>query len=244
VRELRLEVGAEILTVVALALATDGALAQEGIVQMRETDVQRGTVAAQPIGAATSSPLLEIGSAALAVRLPSGEPYTGYLITAHQPASRLFWWTLQGAGPGDPENRIENPPAHLTFFASETEILGVELGRAPPSLWILRSATRVDSFDEGLRQAMAEVAAAARSIEQGTARWMRTVSLARVLPSDFYYQPGDAMPALEMRVTAIARRPGGWMVTLAGREGRAARVLLDDLFVLESAEESPAGPGR
>ena len=222
----------------ALILTAGLARAEGGIVELRESDVQRGRFAAAPIGAATDGRPLEVESAALTVALPSGEPYPGYLITAYEPESRLFWWILQGAGPGDPEDRIRNLPARLNFFVSDTEIVGLALETPPPALWILRSASRADSLAEGRRLALAQVAASARRIQDGTASWMRMVSLANTLPRDFYYQPDHAMPLLELTVTSMERRPQGWKVELEGREGRTAEVVLDDLFVLQGAEET------
>jgi hypothetical protein len=226
----------------ALALAPAIVQAQVEAAQLREADVQHGKVAARAIGGSVSSPTLEVESAAVTVTLPSGKPYPGYLISAYEPESGLSWWTFQGAGPGDPEDRISNLPAGLTFFVSEREIVGVELGTAPPALWVLRSGARAASLEAGRERAIEQLVSSARRIEQGTARWMRTVSLMGALPRDFYYQVDRAMPPLELTVTSIARRPGGWTVSLEGREGRKAEVLVDELFVLEGARELTPPP--
>ena len=228
---------------ISLSLPVSHASADEPVVELREGDVQRGIVAAAPIGVKEANQALEVESAAIKVTLPSGEHYPGYLITAYEPESRLFWWTFQGAGPGDPDDRIGSLPAGLTFFVSDNEILGVELGTAPPALWILRSASRAESLADGRRAALAQVGSSARRIQEGTARWMRVVSLASALPRDFYHHPEHARPRLELTVTSIERRPGGWKVTLEGRSGRTAEVLLNELLVIEAAEETPVAPG-
>lgn len=231
-------------TLAALSLLLAGSSgAQEDIVTLSKEGMQRGTLAAKSIEGSGASPALEVESTPLSVTLPSGEPYRGYLITAYEPGSHLFWWTFQGASPVDPADRIANLPAHLEFFVSDREIVGIELGTAPPALWVLRSDTRVDSLEIGRKEAVVQVAKSAKSIEQGTARWMRVVSLVHELPSEFYYAPEGTMPKLDLEVASVERSGSDWLVTLKGREGRVAEVRLDDLFVLKGTRELEPEPG-
>jgi len=229
-------------SLVGLLSVAASARSQE-VVRLMKEDVQRGTVSASSVGSPAGAPTLQVESAAMAVKLPSGKTYPSYLITAFDPSTGLFWWTIQGASSADPQDRLDHLPANLKFFVSDREIVGIELGTAPVALWILRSDTRVDSLETGRAAAVVQVAKSARGIEQGTARWMRVVSLVHALPYEFYYSPNYAMPKLEMEVTSVERSGSDWLVTLKGREGRVAEVRLDDLFVLESARELEPEPG-
>ncbi len=227
----------------SLVLGTGASAAQERTVEPIEENIQQARIAAQAIGHTiekTNAPQLEVESAAINIHLPSGEPYAAYLISAYEPRSGLFWWTFQGAGRFDPEDRIANLPSDLKLFVSEREIIGVELGTAPPALWIVRSSRTFDSAARGKEDAIKAVGEQALRIQQGTARWMRSVSLANALPRDFYHDPNESRPLLELDVTGLRPDGNGWTVELKGREGRRAEVSLGPLFTLEDAREIEA----
>lgn len=229
-----------------LLLPTVSVAVEEATVQVLEDQVQRGIVAARAIGSlaakSDSGPSLVVENVPVSVSLPSGETYRGYLITAYEPTTELFWWTFQGSGKNDPEDRIANPPRRLTFFASEREIIGVELLEVvTPALLFLRSTQRVVSLEEAFETAKAQVAGSAPAIQDGTARWWRRVALTGVLPRDFYFDPNHAMPHFDVTLTSMERRGDGWTVRLEGREGRTAEVYLDELFNVEGAKETTEG---
>lgn len=181
---------------------------------------------------------LEAESALVELAFASGQRYRAQILSIHDPDSGLSWWTLQETDGGEPTDRISAFRSRYAFYASPSEIVGILLLAPPPSAWLRRSTARASSHEEIRQRAVSTLLETPQALEHRNLKLLRQVSLWDALPIDLYYRPNDANPRFELVVGEIDRLRGeGWELILIGRQGRRARVILDEFFNLVSATE-------
>ena len=171
------------------------------------------------------------------VRGSRGDESRARVITIFEPETQLFWWTYEWCREDEREDHIEDFGRRFTIITSETEMLALEMLAVPPSIWYRRSTEKVESLEAG-------EALALRAIEQMVqdgnglplAR-LQSISLHGKLPPAFFFQPHHPMPPLEARIHTVDSTADGWVISILGREERAAEVELDSSMALRSVRE-------
>lgn len=212
-----------------------GAWAQE-TVRLDTDDIQRGTIKARSTAQDGFAPILRVESARVELTLPSGTPYAAHLTTVFDDRTGRFWWTFQGSGRSDPDDRIAHIHDRVALYVSDQEIVGAQLDTPPPSIWISRSTATAASVEKAREIALHSLGQMLAQIEDGTARFERQASLWNALPTDFIFDPNSTWLTMNASIIGIDRLRRGWQVTLESHDGQRAEVMLDELFNLVRAK--------
>lgn len=186
-----------------------------------------------------SSVLMTAKSLVLDLHVGEGAKTGLHVISLYDSETGMFWWTYQRTGSQDPVDRLADFRRRFSLLVTDREILGLELATPPPQMWLLRSSLKVESQEDGERRVFAALGKRREDIRNGTDEVLHEVNLWSHFPTEFFYHPYQAMPELEVEVSSIERHESTWEIAITGREGRRARIVLDEALDLVQAEELP-----